>query len=90
MCGRWKALAPRIVRGQGRRRLRKTNQAAALCRVTGVGRSHTSTNTGNARRILGMLRAKTAKNKPAGPTIAEYIAAKQAEKAANAPDGDAA
>jgi hypothetical protein len=43
-----------------------------------------------ARRILGMLRAKAQKSKPAGPTIAEYIAAKQAEKAANASEGDAA
>jgi hypothetical protein len=30
------------------------------------------------------------KNKPAGPTLADYIARKEAEKAASAPDGDAA
>jgi len=34
-----------------------------------------------ARRILGMLRAKAAKNKPAGPTLAEYLAAKRAADA---------
>jgi hypothetical protein len=33
-----------------------------------------------ARRILGMLRSKTAKNKPAGPTLADYVARKVAEK----------
>jgi hypothetical protein len=43
-----------------------------------------------ARRILGMLRSKGAKNKPAGPTLAEYVAGKVAAKAASAPEGDAA
>jgi hypothetical protein len=41
----WKALAPRIGRGQGRRRLRKTNQATALYRVAGIARSDTITDT---------------------------------------------
>ena len=39
-----------------------------------------------ARRILGMLRAKAAKNKPAGPTLAEYLATKQAQRAADVPE----
>ena len=42
------------------------------------------------RRLLTALRGKAAKNKPAGPTLAEYVARKAAEKAASALDGDAA
>jgi len=42
------------------------------------------------RRLLTTLRGKAGKNKPAGPTIADYVARKVAEKAASAPDGDAA
>lgn len=38
------------------------------------------------RRLLSALRTKSARNKPAGPTIADYIARKVAEKAASAPD----
>jgi hypothetical protein len=43
-----------------------------------------------AKRVLAAISAKSAKRKPAGPTIAEYVAAKPAEKAANASEGDAA
>jgi hypothetical protein len=35
-----------------------------------------------ARRVLAMLRAKAAKNKPAGPSLADYLARKAAEKSA--------
>jgi protein-tyrosine-phosphatase len=42
------------------------------------------------RRLLTKLRGKAAKNKPAVATIADYVARKVAEKAASAPDGDAA
>lgn len=38
-----------------------------------------------ARRILGMLRGKAAKNKPAGPTLAEYLA-NRVQAAADAPE----
>jgi hypothetical protein len=38
------------------------------------------------RRIRVSLKSKTAKNKPAGPTLAEYAARKAAEKAASAVD----
>jgi hypothetical protein len=42
------------------------------------------------RRVLAALRAKAAKNKPAGPTLADFIARKAAEKAASASDGEVA
>jgi hypothetical protein len=42
------------------------------------------------RRILFQLKSKATNNKPAGPTLADYIAAKQAEKAAAASEGGAA
>jgi hypothetical protein len=42
-----------------------------------------------AKRLLETIRGKAAKNKP-GPTLADYLARKAAEKAASAPDGDAA
>jgi hypothetical protein len=40
--------------------------------------------------LLTTLRGAAAKNKPTGPTLADYVARKAAEKAASAPDGDAA
>lgn len=40
------------------------------------------------RRILIRLKSKATKNKPAGPTLAEYAARKAAEKAAAAVAGD--
>jgi hypothetical protein len=43
-----------------------------------------------ARRILETLRSKATANKPTGPTLADYLAQKQAEKAAEASDGGAA
>lgn len=46
--------------------------------------------TSTARRLLETIRAKADKRKPAGPTLADYLARKAAEKAASAPDGDAA
>jgi hypothetical protein len=43
-----------------------------------------------SKRLLGIIAAKTGKRKPApGPTLAEYLAAKQAEKGANPADGGA-
>jgi hypothetical protein len=42
------------------------------------------------RRLLTSLRGKVAKNKPAAESIADYMARKAAEKAASAPEGDAA
>jgi hypothetical protein len=42
------------------------------------------------RRLLTSLRGKVAKNKPAGPTLADYLRSKAAEKAAGAHDSDAA
>lgn len=43
-----------------------------------------------AKRLLETIRAKADKRKPTGPTIADYLARKAAEKAASGPDGDAA
>jgi hypothetical protein len=40
--------------------------------------------------LLEAIRAKAAKNKPAAVTPLEYAAKRVAEKAAGAPDGDAA
>lgn len=43
-----------------------------------------------SRRILVALKSKAAKNKPAGPTLADYLARKAAEKAASESETDAA
>lgn len=39
-----------------------------------------------ARRAIGILEAKGAKAKPAGPTLAEHLAAKYAQNAADEPE----
>jgi hypothetical protein len=45
--------------------------------------------TSECRRILVSLKAKGAKNKPSGPTVADYMERKAREKAAGAFDGGA-
>jgi hypothetical protein len=43
-----------------------------------------------SKRLLGIIADKTGKRKPAaGPTLAEYLAAKQAQKAAETPESEA-
>jgi len=45
----------RIGSGQGKRRLRKTNQATALCRLSGEARSDTTTSTSTASPIANAV-----------------------------------
>jgi hypothetical protein len=70
--------------------LRIEQLQAAIVEGRDVGADQIIRLSSEHRRLLTSLRGKADKRKPAGPTLADYVARKAAEKAASAPDGDAA
>ena len=70
--------------------LRAEQLQTAIVRGEDVSNDELVRISSTAKRLLEAIRAKADKRKPAGPTLADYLARKAAEKAASAPDGDTA
>ncbi len=70
--------------------LRAEQLQGAIVRGEAVDNDELIRLSSTAKRLLEAIRAKAAKNKPAAVTPLEYAAKRVAEKAAGAPDGDAA